>query len=68
MTPATLAEAGALLYGPQWQRALARDIGVSERTMRRYAAGDTPVPVEHVDNIRALLHDRATAIMQWRGA
>jgi DNA-binding XRE family transcriptional regulator len=31
--------AGEALFGDQWQRALARAIGVNERTMRRWAAG-----------------------------
>ncbi len=38
-----LALAGEALYGPRWQSDLARDIGVSDRTMRRWVAGtDTP--------------------------
>lgn len=39
-----LRRAGTLLYGPNWQRALARGLEVNERTARRWAAGDSPVP------------------------
>lgn len=36
---------GELLCGPQWQRSLARLLGMNERTLRRYAgSGDTPLP------------------------
>jgi DNA-binding transcriptional regulator YiaG len=34
-----LIESGRALYGPIWQSALARDLGVSDRTVRRWAAG-----------------------------
>lgn len=34
-----LIECGEALYGQQWQSALARDLGVSDRTVRRWAAG-----------------------------
>lgn len=50
-----LRRAGSLLYGTNWQRALARGLGplhphgarpsIDERTVRRWAAGDRPVPV-----------------------
>lgn len=46
--------AGEALYGPQWQRALARALGplhpagarpsIDDRYVRRIAAGDKPVP------------------------
>jgi DNA-binding transcriptional regulator YiaG len=36
-----LQRAGEALYGLQWQSALARDLGISDRTMRRWAAGDS---------------------------
>ena len=39
-----LLEAGEALYGPRWQTELARDLGVSDRTMRRWAAGTSDVP------------------------
>ena len=44
MTPDLLREAGEALYGASWQAELARDLGVSDRTMRRWAAGTHPMP------------------------
>lgn len=36
---------GARLYGAgRWQSALSRELGVNPRTVRRWAAGTTPVP------------------------
>lgn len=40
---ALLREAGEALYGPRWQSDLARDLGVSDRTVRRWVAGQ-PIP------------------------
>lgn len=39
MTRDDLRAAGELLYGPRWQTALARDLNVADRTVRRWAAG-----------------------------
>jgi DNA-binding transcriptional regulator YdaS (Cro superfamily) len=39
-----LIECGKVLYGPQWQSALARDLGVADRTVRRWVAGTTDIP------------------------
>ena len=35
---------GQALYGERWQSALALDLGVADRTMRRWVAGDVPPP------------------------
>lgn len=32
---------GNYLYGQRWQSALARDLGINSRTVRRWAAGDS---------------------------
>ena len=40
--PNHLAAAGRALYGQLWQSALARDLGVNDRTMRRWVAGHEP--------------------------
>lgn len=37
-----LVRTGEALYGAQWQSPLARDLGVSDRTMRRWAADGAP--------------------------
>jgi len=38
-----LIEAAAALYGAQWQSALADGLGVADRTVRRWVAGQ-PIP------------------------
>jgi hypothetical protein len=35
---------GEFLYGAQWQAPLARDVSVSDRSMRRWAAGTDDIP------------------------
>ena len=53
-----LAEAGEALYGTRWQSDLPRDLGVSDRTVRRWAAGTHQVPAGvHADLLR-LVQDR----------
>jgi DNA-binding transcriptional regulator YdaS (Cro superfamily) len=39
-----LVECGEALYGPRWQCELARELGVSDRTVRRWIAGAQRVP------------------------
>jgi len=41
---AYLADVGEALYGPRWQNELARNLGVADRTVRRWVAGDAPIP------------------------
>ncbi len=54
MTPDELADIGRALYGERWQTALATDLKVADRTMRRWVAGDAPITDgigRHVRNI-----------------
>lgn len=44
MTPASLERHGTRLYGTDWKRPLCRALGVSERTLHRWAAGSHPIP------------------------
>lgn len=44
MTPDTLSRIGQALYGSRWQSELARALGVSDRTMRRWVVGQNPIP------------------------
>jgi DNA-binding transcriptional regulator YiaG len=44
VTPDDLAQAGRLLHGDLWQSPLARDLGVSERTMRYWIAAEDRQP------------------------
>lgn len=43
MTIEQLEQAGRLLYGDQWQSALARALNVDSRTVRRWASGDSAI-------------------------
>lgn len=48
-----LQETGEALYGPRWQTDLARDLGVSDRTIRRWVAGaDEPPSGVYLDLLR----------------
>lgn len=57
-----LIETGQALYGQQWQTALARDLGVSDRTMRRWVAGQFPVPVGVHAELRRLCVERGAQL------
>lgn len=59
MTPDLLRDAGEALYGPRWQSALARDLGVTDRTVRRWAAGHYGLPKGLAGEIAAILKPRA---------
>lgn len=62
MSNKLLRDAGEALYGPRWQTDLARALGVSDRTVRRWASGveDAPRGV-YVDLLR-LTQERAQAL------
>lgn len=66
MTPDLLHEAGAALYGPRWRADLADALSVSERTVRRWAAGEWPVPSGARRDIRALLAERGKTLASVR--
>lgn len=53
MTHDQLKEAGIALFGERWHAALARDLKVSDRTMRRWMAGQAVIP----DNILREVND-----------
>lgn len=53
-----LIEAGEALYGPRWQTDLARDLHVSDRTMRRWAAGTDVVPLGAASDLAVLVDQR----------
>ena len=57
MTPTLLSRAGEALHGPNWPRALARDLRVAERTIYRWRDGSAPIP----PGIRAELRELAIA-------
>jgi len=57
-----LHEAGRALCGQQWQSALARDLGVSVRTMQRWAVGSAAVPRGAYLDLLRLTQERAAAL------
>ncbi len=57
-----LVECGEALYGPRWQTALAADLGVADRTMRRWAAGTTDVPAGLYVDLLRLTQERAAVL------
>lgn len=57
-----LVECGEALYGPRWQAELARDLGVSDRTVRRWVAGTTEVPAGLYVDLLRLTQERAAAL------
>ena len=62
MTPALLSQVGAALYGPRWQAELARALGVSDRSLRRWLSGDNPIPAGVWGDCSVLLIDRQREI------
>lgn len=54
-----LAECGEALYGPRWQTNLAEDLGVSDRTIRRWHAGTQDVPRGAYTDLLRLALERA---------
>lgn len=61
MTPTDLRMIGECLYGELWQSQLARALGISDRTMRRWAIGKG-APEAHAKTMLALLAQRRAAI------
>lgn len=57
-----LVECGEALYGPQWQSALARDLGVADRTVRRWVAGASPVPAGLYLDLLRLVQERGAVL------
>lgn len=57
-----LVECGEALYGNQWQCPLARDLGVSDRTVRRWVAGTHDVPTGLYLDLLRLTQERASTL------
>lgn len=58
----TLIAVGTALYGSRWQTDLAQEIEVSNRTMRRWVAKDTPIPDGVRIDLMRLCMDRLTVL------
>jgi hypothetical protein len=51
-------DVGAALYGPRWQRELARALGVSERAVRRWVGNEAAPPADIEPRLRVLIDAR----------
>ncbi|MFO1185820.1 MAG: hypothetical protein U1E56_13715 [Bauldia sp.] len=67
MSAALLTRVGEALFGARWQSALAAELGVADRTMRRWAAGDTAIPDGIWQELRTLVWDRARKLTELGG-
>jgi hypothetical protein len=68
MTPTTLRMVGEALYGRRWQRPLAGDLGIPDRTVRRWVAGDSKIPARVSDQCLALLRRRRATVARAEAA
>lgn len=57
-----LKDAGEALYGAQWQSAIARDLGVADRTVRRWLAGADDIPPGVAMDLWRLCEERAAGL------
>jgi methylphosphotriester-DNA--protein-cysteine methyltransferase len=59
-----LRDAGEALYGPRWQSELARDLNMSDRHMRRMAAGDAELTPGMAADLWRIAGERAASLEQ----
>ena len=59
MSSKLLRDAGEALYGPRWQSDLARDLHVSDRTVRRWVSGADDLPPGVALDLLRLCEERA---------
>ena len=57
-----LVECGEAMYGPRWQAEVARDLGVADRTVRRWVAGTSDVPAGLWLDLLRLTQERSAAL------
>lgn len=62
MSSKLLRDAGEGLYGPRWQSEISRDLGVSDRTMRRWLAGADDLPPGVAMDLWRLCEERAALL------
>jgi hypothetical protein len=63
MTTPELHALGEALFGERWQSSLARSLGMSERHMRRLAAGTAEISEGMETEIRALAKQRGKQLL-----
>lgn len=57
-----LTQVGEALYGPRWQSEMARELGVADRTVRRWVAGEMEPPAGVWDDLLGLVGERQGAL------
>lgn len=62
MSGSTIQEIGEALYGPRWPSELARALEMSDRHMRRLAAGEAPMTPGIMADIRKIAVARGRTI------
>jgi DNA-binding transcriptional regulator YiaG len=63
MTPDQFRKLGEALYGPRWQSNMAHELGVADRTVRRWLVGRA-IPAGVEDALRAICARRQQEIDQ----
>lgn len=62
MSNKLLSDVGEALYGPRWQSDLSRDLGVSDRTVRRWVAGTDDLPKGVYTDLHRLVTERVAQL------
>jgi hypothetical protein len=65
LTPDQLAGIGRALYGELWQAEMARALGVADRSIRRWLAGDRAVGAGVAEDLATICATRGQALAQW---
>ena len=58
MTPDLLIATGEACYGEYWRTPVAEQLGVADRTVRRWALGTHPIPGDIAGRMLHLVQDR----------
>lgn len=64
MTTKLLHDAGEALYGPRWQTEIARDLGMSDRHVRRLAAGAADLTPGMATDLWRIAEERAAQLAE----
>ena len=61
-----LRSVGEAAFGPRWQRDLARALDTDERLVRRWVAGDRPLPANLTERLDTVIIARISGLMAAR--
>ncbi len=62
MSSRLLQRCGEALYGPRWQSEIARDLDISDRTIRRWVSGASDVPDGVYLQLLSMCQERAAEL------